>query len=263
MEMLEKTGLVDKALNYPNELSGGQQQRAAIARELAMDPEVILFDEPTSALDPTTIGEVLSVIRNLALNGMTMVIVTHEMNFARDVANRVFYVDEGIIYEEGTPDQIFDSPKKEKTRQFIRHLKTMRIQIAGRSFDYAGAVTQIEAFGHRHLIDHTVIRRMITITEELGVSILLDYYQEKTNAEIIFEYQEETGEMHMKTVFEGTDFDPLQQGDPVCTSLIRNAAKDITYTCAEGKGIIEGRLSRSLPAEMPDSRHNQGKGYRR
>ena len=263
MEMLEKTGLVDKALNYPNELSGGQQQRAAIARELAMDPEVILFDEPTSALDPTTIGEVLSVIRNLALNGMTMVIVTHEMNFARDVANRVFYVDEGIIYEEGTPDQIFDSPKKEKTRQFIRHLKTMRIQIAGRSFDYAGAVTQIEAFGHRHLIDHAVIRRMITITEELGVSILLDYYQEKTNAEIIFEYQEETGEMHMKTVFEGTDFDPLQEGDPVCTSLIRNAAKDITYTCAEGKGIIEGRLSRSLPAEMPDSRHNQGKGYRR
>lgn len=263
MEMLEKTGLADKALNYPNELSGGQQQRAAIARELAMDPEVILFDEPTSALDPTTIGEVLSVIRNLALNGMTMVIVTHEMNFARDVANRVFYVDEGIIYEEGTPDQIFDSPKKEKTRQFIRHLKTLRIQIAGRSFDYAGAVTQIEAFGHRHLIDHAVMRRMITITEELGVSILLDHYQEKTDAEIIFEYQEETGGMHMKTVFEGADFDPLRQGDPVCTALIRNAAQEITYTCAEGKGIVKGRLSRPLPSDMLDSMHNQGKGYRR
>lgn len=246
MEMLEMTGLADKALNYPNELSGGQQQRAAIARELAMDPEVILFDEPTSALDPTTIGEVLSVIRKLARQGMTMVIVTHEMNFAKDVSNRVFFLDEGIIYEEGSPEQIFSSPKQDKTRQFIRHLQILTIRITGRSFDYAGAVTQIEAFGHRHVIDHAVIRRMITITEELGVSVLLDHYQDSTDAEITFEYQENTGEMYMKTVFEGTDFDPLRQGDPVCTSLIRNAARDISYTCAKGKGIVKGRLSRSI-----------------
>ena len=246
MEMLEMTGLADKAPNYPNELSGGQQQRAAIARELAMDPEVILFDEPTSALDPTTIGEVLSVIRKLARQGMTMVIVTHEMNFAKDVSNRVFFLDEGVIYEEGSPEQIFSSPRQDKTRQFIRHLQILTIRITGRSFDYAGAVTQIEAFGHRHVIDHAVIRRMITITEELGVSVLLDHYQDSTDAEITFEYQENTGEMYMKTVFEGTDFDPLRQGDPVCTSLIRNAARDISYTCAEGKGIVKGRLSRSI-----------------
>ena len=96
------------------------------------------------------------------------------------------------------------------------------------------------------MIDHAVIRRMITITEELGVSVLLDHYQDSTDAEITFEYQENTGEMYMKTVFEGTDFDPLRQGDPVCTSLIRNAARDISYTCAEGKGIVKGRLSRSI-----------------
>ncbi len=246
MEILEMTGLADKALNYPNELSGGQQQRAAIARELAMDPEVILFDEPTSALDPTTIGEVLSVIRKLARQGMTMVIVTHEMNFAKDVSNRVFFLDEGIIYEEGSPEQIFSSPRQDKTRQFIRHLKILTIRITGRSFDYAGAVTQIEAFGHRHMVDQAVIRRMITITEELGVSVLLGHYQDNTDAEITFEYQENTGEMYMKTVFEGTDFDPLRQGDPVCTSLIRNAARDISYTCAEGKGLVKGRLSRSI-----------------
>ena len=217
-----------------------------------MDPEVILFDEPTSALDPTTIGEVLSVIRKLAAKGMTMVIVTHEMNFARDVSNRVFYLDEGIIYQEGPPEQIFGSPGQEKTRRFIRHLKILTVKITGRAFDYAGAVTQIEAFAHRHLIEHTVTRRMITITEELGVAVLLNHYQDRTDAEIAFEYQENTGEMHMKTVFDGTDFDPLRQGDPVCTSLIRNAARGITYICAEGKGNVEGKLSRSLPADADE-----------
>ena len=155
----------------------------------------------------------------------------------------------GSCDEEGTPEQVFGSPRQEKTRQFIRHLKILTVRITGRAFDYAGAVTQIEAFAHRHLIDHAVIRRMITITEELGVAVLLDHYQEKTDAGITFEYQEKTGEMHMKTVFEGTDFDPLRQGDPVCTSLIRNAARDITYTCAEGKGIVEGILSRPLPED--------------
>ena len=225
----------------------GMMKRASVEDFCPRIPR--LLSEATSALDPTTIGEVLSVIRKLAAKGMTMVIVTHEMNFARDVSNRVFYLDEGIIYEEGTPEQVFGSPRQEKTRQFIRHLKILTIRIEGRAFDYAGAVTQIETFGHRHLIDHAVIRRMITITEELGVAVLLDHYQEKTDAGITFEYQEKTGEMHMKTVFEGTDFDPLRQGDPVCTSLIRNAARDITYTCAEGKGIVEGILSRPLPED--------------
>ena len=119
MDVLREVGLADRALNYPHKLSGGQQQRVAIARAIAMDPEVILFDEPTSALDPTTIGEVLSVIRNLAKGGMTMVIVTHEMSFARDVSTRVFYLDDGVIYEEGTPEQVFDAPQRARTRQFI------------------------------------------------------------------------------------------------------------------------------------------------
>ncbi|WP_340123585.1 amino acid ABC transporter ATP-binding protein [Methylobacter svalbardensis] len=110
LELLRLVGLAEKAGNYPDELSGGQQQRVAIARCLAMEPEIILFDEPTSALDPTMIREVLSVIRRLAKEGMTMAIVTHEMDFARDVSNRVLYMDEGIIYEEGPPEQIFENP---------------------------------------------------------------------------------------------------------------------------------------------------------
>ena len=116
--------MAEKADRYPDELSGGQQQRVAIARCLAMDPEIILFDEPTSALDPTMVSEVLSVMRQLARDGMTMAVVTHEMEFARDVSNRVFYMDEGLIYEEGTPEEIFGNPQKEKTRAFVNRIRS-------------------------------------------------------------------------------------------------------------------------------------------
>ena len=118
-DLLERVGLADKAEALPDELSGGQKQRVAIARALAMDPRILLFDEPTSALDPTMVGEVLSVIKSLAKSGMTMLIVTHEMGFARDVSTRVLYMDEGIIYEDGTPDEIFNRPQKPKTVEFV------------------------------------------------------------------------------------------------------------------------------------------------
>ena len=119
LELLERVGLADKAEALPDELSGGQKQRVAIARALAMDPEILLFDEPTSALDPTMVGEVLAVIKDLAKTGMTMLIVTHEMGFARDVSTRVFYMDEGVIYEDGTPDAVFNRPQKPKTIEFV------------------------------------------------------------------------------------------------------------------------------------------------
>jgi polar amino acid transport system ATP-binding protein len=120
--LLTKVGLADKTANYPANLSGGQQQRVAIARALAMEPHVMLFDEPTSALDPETVGEVLSVMRNLADEGMTMVVVTHEMSFARRVANWVVVFERGQLLEEGPPQQIFDAPTTERTREFLSHL---------------------------------------------------------------------------------------------------------------------------------------------
>ena len=119
VELLAKVGLADKKDSSPDELSGGQKQRVAIARALAMKPEVMLFDEPTSALDPEMVGEVLEVMRELAVNGMTMVIVTHEMGFAREVANRVFFMDQGYIMEQGTPQQSFENPQNERTKSFL------------------------------------------------------------------------------------------------------------------------------------------------
>ena len=119
MELLNRVGVGDKADNYPAQLSGGQKQRVAIARSLAMNPDIMLFDEPTSALDPEMVGEVLEVMKQLAQEGMTMVVVTHEMGFAREVANRVFFMDGGGILEEGTPEQIFDHPQEERTKAFL------------------------------------------------------------------------------------------------------------------------------------------------
>ncbi|MHC3648896.1 amino acid ABC transporter ATP-binding protein [Streptococcus suis] len=118
-ELLEKVGLPDKANAYPQSLSGGQQQRIAIARGLAMDPDVLLFDEPTSALDPEMVGEVLAVMQDLAKSGMTMVIVTHEMGFAREVADRVIFMDGGVIVEDGTSEEVFEHTKEERTKDFL------------------------------------------------------------------------------------------------------------------------------------------------
>ncbi|GED72744.1 arginine ABC transporter ATP-binding protein [Brevibacillus reuszeri] len=122
VRVLEKVGLGSKLDAYPSELSGGQQQRVGIARALALEPEVILFDEPTSALDPELVGEVLEVIRKIAREGITMIVVTHEMSFARDVSNHVVFMDGGVIVEEGTPQEIFGSPKEERTKQFLKRI---------------------------------------------------------------------------------------------------------------------------------------------
>ena len=118
-ELLKLVGLFDKAGSYPGQLSGGQKQRIAIARSLAMEPEIMLFDEPTSALDPEMVGEVLDVMKNLAKSGMTMVVVTHEMGFAREVGSRILFMDDGLIIEQGTPSEIFDTPKNERTKSFL------------------------------------------------------------------------------------------------------------------------------------------------
>lgn len=122
LKLLKRVGLSDKANSYPDQLSGGQKQRVAIARALAMSPDLMLFDEPTSALDPEMVGEVLEVIKQLAAEGMTMVIVTHEMNFAKQVADRVIFMDDGIILEEGSPEELFNNPQNQRTQDFLRRV---------------------------------------------------------------------------------------------------------------------------------------------
>ncbi len=150
LALLRKVGLAEKADVYPSSLSGGQKQRVAIARALAMKPDVILFDEPTSALDPTMVGEVLSVIRQLAKEGMTMLIVTHEMKFAHDVSTRIFFMYDGYIHEDGSPRQIFESPVHSATKAFIQRIRKEVFEIDGPDFDFLGMHSAVSAFCHKY-----------------------------------------------------------------------------------------------------------------
>ena len=146
MRLLKSVGLADKAYSYPSKLSGGQQQRAAIARTLAMKPQIILLDEPTSALDPMMRGEVEAVIRMMAAEGHTMVIVTHEMELVRKICSRVVYIDEGVVYEEGTPAKILENPERTRTRRFVRALRVLEFDVQSKEFDFIGSSTTIADF---------------------------------------------------------------------------------------------------------------------
>ncbi len=183
-DLLNMVGLAYKENSFPAELSGGQQQRVAIARCLSMHPEIILFDEPTSALDPTMVSEVLGVIRRLASDGMTMAIVTHEMNFAKDVSTRVLYMDEGRIYEEGTPSEIFDKPQKEKTREFIYRIRSFNYHINDKNFDLFDLKSGIEQFCTKHFLDSRSTLRIQLVVEELLQLCFFEGDRDKRNHHI-------------------------------------------------------------------------------
>ena len=203
MELLSAVGLANKATCMPAQLSGGQKQRVAIARCLSMNPEVILFDEPTSALDPTMINEVLTVIRELAARGMTMLIVTHEMKFARNVSNRVFFMNQGVIYEEGTPEQIFSNPQREETKRFIQGISIFDYHIA-RDYDFIELSNGLEQFLMRRMIPQSVSDHTIAAVEELlqlyrtgngcverieaGADLTVQYIEQSQSTGIVLSY---------------------------------------------------------------------------
>ena len=173
MSLLAEVGLPDKRLSYPDELSGGQRQRVAIARTLMMDPDTILFDEPTSALDPTMVGEVKAVIRDLAHTRKTLIIVTHELEFARSISSRVLYMDQGVIYEEGSPEDVFEHPRRERTRQFVMRLKVLELRLEGSLIDLPSAFGAIEAYCVRNQVPKSLQGHMELAFEELCVETLL------------------------------------------------------------------------------------------
>ena len=245
MELLRTVGLADKAFVYPDQLSGGQKQRVAIARTLAMEPEIILFDEPTSALDPTMVGEVQAVIRELARKGLTMLIVTHEMSFAREVANRVFYMDEGGIYEEGTPEQIFDNPQKEKTVRFIRRIKVLEQTINSKDFDFIGFNSDLEEFGRRNQISQKTIYRTQAAFEELCVQILLSELKETFSLHVAVSYSQKEDRVTLQLRYSGPSFDPMDSDNILSVKLAQNAAENIRHS-----PISDGIYTNSVVAEI-------------
>ena len=209
LALLKMVGLLEKADSFPDELSGGQKQRVAIARCLAMEPEIILFDEPTSALDPTMVSEVLAVIRRLAGEGMTMAIVTHEMDFARSVSSRVFYMDEGLIYEEGSPAEIFDNPKKEKTRLFIQRIRKFTEKIGSQDFDLYRLNGNIEMFCARHTVDKKAINTILLVVEEVLTQLLEPLTTQGLEISLSLEYAEKTGAFLLLLDYAGPKYDPF------------------------------------------------------
>ncbi len=228
MKLLKRVGLANRATNYPDELSGGQKQRVAIARTLATDPEVILFDEPTSALDPTMVGEVQSVIRDLTHTDKTMLIVTHEMSFARAVCSRVFYMDQGGIYEEGTPDQIFDNPQKDLTRRFIRKLRVLELKVDSPDFDFAGAGTEIDSYCLQNDVSPSAKYRIRLAFEELTCNILKPVLG-STPLVISAEHSAENDETEITALYGGEKFDPAKSGDGFVYSVLESTVKDLSY----------------------------------
>jgi polar amino acid transport system ATP-binding protein len=246
MELLRLVGLGERAADFPDELSGGQKQRVAIARCLAMEPQIILLDEPTSALDPTTVSEVLAVIRRLARDGMTMAIVTHEMDFARDVSNRVFYMDEGLIYEEGPPQQIFEHPAREKTRAFINRIRSFTHRITSPDYDLYAMNAEIEAFCEKHILPRQVRANLLLLVEE----VLQLYAPSLRSAvlELTISYSERNDTLDLTWVTSGDRVNPLEVAalpDELGLSIIRGLTDNIEYRWSEERN----RLSMRLKAE--------------
>jgi len=241
MRLLRTVGLAEKALNYPDELSGGQKQRIAIARTLAMDPDVILLDEPTSALDPTMVGEVQAVIRDLAKtggtgpSGKTMMIVTHEMNFARAISNRVFYMDEGGVYENGSPEQIFDHPQRENTRRFIRKLKVLELDIESRDYDFLGMAREIETYCHRNQIAPKLANRVQLVFEE--TMQLLVPLLASPRVQAVCEYSEAAESAEWMIGYGGLRLDLTETDDDLSLALLRGMTTSMEYTFDEGQEI--------------------------
>ena len=223
MKQLERVGLADRARQYPDELSGGQKQRVAIARALAMHPQILLFDEPTSALDPTMVSEVLSVIRDLAGTGLTMLLVTHEMRLARHVSDRVFFMTDGEIYEEGSPEQIFEHPLRKGTRNFIFRIRSWTCILSPSSRDFHGMTGSLEKFCKDQFLGRRQAMNCQLAVEELVVSFLLPAVESAGQ-----------GAFHM-TLFAGEE----------------GAERKLMIDCSgfpEGKKIFD-ELLKNIPAE--------------
>jgi polar amino acid transport system ATP-binding protein len=235
MELLKLVGLAEKSEMFPDELSGGQKQRAAIARCMAMEPDILLFDEPTSALDPTMVSEVLSVIRRLSRAGMTMIIVTHEMEFARNISTRVFYLDEGIIYEEGPPQQIFDNPLKPKTQAFINRVRSWNYSITSKDYDLYALQAEMEMFCEKHALSKKITGYLLMLAEE--VLCLQHNFSDIT---LSLSFSEKEGSVELLCDSAGRADNPMREDnlDDIGIKLIRGRCTRIDYVYKDGRNKL-------------------------
>jgi len=231
-ELLATVGLSEKADAYPDQLSGGQKQRVAIARCLSMKPDIMLFDEPTSALDPTMVGEVTAVIKRLAQSGMTMAIVTHEMEFARNVSTRILYMDEGGIYEEGPPDVIFVNPKREKTRAFIHRIKSYRYTITSEGFDFIEMMNNLILFCETNALSKAGAYKAQLIVEELA-----NLMPKSEPADLTFSFPENQSLFTVTAEYGGEARDILAN-DEMEAIMVKSGTESVTHEYESGRNRL-------------------------
>ncbi len=235
--LLKEVGLSEKADSYPDELSGGQKQRIAIVRTLAMDPDVILMDEPTSALDPTMVGDVQSVIRRLTKTGKTLIIVTHEMDFAKSICNRVLYMDEGVVYEDGTPDEIFGNPKRDKTIQFIKRIKLLNLNI-DKDSQYGDVFGNLSMYCSENSISTSMYLHIrLAIEETVFHNILDKRYNYIVHAQV--EYSSEKGTVTLRLDYEGDKYNVIERGNELSLKILKAAVSDTHYHYDETGNHLE------------------------
>ena len=241
LKLLDMVGLKDKALSWPHELSGGQRQRVAIARGLAMNPQILLFDEPTSALDPTMVSEVLSVMTGLAERGLTMMVVTHEMRFARDASTRVFYMDQGEVWEAGPPEQIFEHPSRPETHDFIFRVRCWHYDISSTSFALPGMLASLEQYCLRQFMGGRSVNTCEMLVEELVANHLVPVARTRGMDDPQLHLNLFAGEGGVDIALEIDyrsmlpDGDPLNDGsqDPISAALVKGLV-DKTVTVEPG-----------------------------
>ena len=241
MELLGQVGLANCANAWPTVLSGGQQQRIAICRCLMMEPKVLLFDEPTSALDPSMAGEVLAVIRMLVNRDMSMIIVTHEMKFARDVADRVLFFADGGIYEQGTPAEIFDAPKREKTISFIHKIKYFTYEIKERQFDLMQMQGGIQCFGEKYGLAPKHIFRLRLCCEELIYEMLASCYgnREGVDLNLSISHAELDNTVQIDINCGGAHYNPFEQKeDNLGVTILKKMSRKLDYHYADNRNRI-------------------------
>ncbi len=241
MGLLKTLGVAEKALVYPDELSGGQMQRVAIARAVAMNPQVLLFDEPTSALDPAMVDEVIASMKILAKRGLTMLVVTHEMQLARDISTRLFYMDKGEIYEEGPTEEMFENAKRHRTLAFINRMRVLELTIFSADYDFLAMNKRITVFCDRHEIPHARNEQILRCFEEIVAVNIVPKLETGSKLHVFIDYQSDRKELSMVFNWRGARFEPMVDGDEISVMIIRKSITrdDYRYDDADTRNIFK------------------------
>lgn len=238
MKYLHMVGMQERANHMPDQLSGGQKQRTAIARCLAMKPEIILFDEPTSALDPMMVEEVLAVIRNLAKDSITCVIVTHEMEFAKSVASKIIFLAEQCVYESASPSAFFEHPKREKTVAFVRKLKTYTYESEIRNIDLYSLIAQINTYCSKYAFQLKTTNRIHLVIEELLTALMDLYHEGSMNLTVTYEDATDKKEVVLRDNVCDGNILYANGMDELSAMIIQNCASEIQYSVEDGYNIL-------------------------